>query len=344
MENNYNFGQPNINQFQTNRMVGNEGAPSLSPEQFDTLIKSIQLLRISQLRYIVQKFSIPASGNKTKLLSLVIKIFHGLRYDKSLIDVFNEVNRLLVDQQDPLASSPLNSFSNNLVIGNLDPNYLPITNPLYEYLNEPPFFGPILVSPGQSSGKFTFVNNLLSNSMMCLTFYFNEGKPHAFSLNGNINGAPFEVFPDDPYPQPIDITGSITAQNVLEVRIQTSSSMMICLNRYQYNGIQFIADQICHRHVNLSTEKPTVIHLSCTRQLPFPLGMFLSKAVSTDNWRCPICNEIIEPSQIALSSDVLENEVARAQCMFSFENDMTVDLFSQQQNDIFNIDWEGFAN
>ncbi|KAH0793219.1 MIZ zinc finger family protein [Histomonas meleagridis] len=344
MENGFNFCQQMGNGYPYMGMIKKDSGPSLSYEEFDALIKSVQLLRISQLRYIVQKYSIPASGNKTKLLSLVIKIFHSLRFDKSLIDILNEVNRLLADQQDSFSISPITSVPNNLEICDPDPNYFPLTNPLYEYIDESPFFGPILVPPGQSNGKFTFTNDLApNNSMFCLTFYFKNGKTQQLSLNGSINGSPFDIFPDDPYPQPIDLTGGILPTNVLELRIQAPSQMMICINRYQYSGIQAVANRICGQ------AQPLVIHNSCTVHHPFPLVPFLSKAISTDNWKCPICNEFIQISQIepynigAVPTEVMENEIVRPSHMFSFDNNPTIDIFSQQQNDIFNIDWDGFS-
>lgn len=272
----------------------------LSNEEFESLKRVVQLLRISQLRYIVQKFSIPASGNKTKLLGLLLTIFQSLRYDKVLIDIYNEINNLLSKKIE-------NSVKSLEIISQFDPSFRSPPN-LLQTQSDPPFMlGPILIPPGQSSGKFGFMhsesNEDLSKSVN-ISFLFPGGKNQQFSLKGEINGIPFEVSIDDPYPQPIDITDYINTKTLINTlnitMINTLLPMMICVREYKFNGIQEMMNQVLGRAINIDEEDYNVCSNSCHHKDSFSLAPFLSRSLATGNFNCPICGQPIDPFTLTI--------------------------------------------
>jgi hypothetical protein len=276
-------------------------APCLSPEDFDVLLRSLQLLRISQLRYLVQRFSIPVSGNKTKLLGLVISIFHSLRYDPVLLEALAEINRLL-EQQSDIFSNPLTS-TGRLDIVPPDPSFWAPPNPLFMQSDPPFLFGPLLVPPGQFAGKFSFFLPPLRASAH-LAFLFRDGEPHKFAFSVELNGFDFEITASDPFPNPIDVTQTLSLDkkpNTLEIKLIASSvPMMICLREFRYVGISFLAEKVCARKVHMS-EKVLVIGRGCVSHDRFDLLDFLSGAVATGRWICPVCHRPIELGELMLS-------------------------------------------
>lgn len=266
----------------------------LSNEEFESLKRVVQLLRISQLRYIVQKFSIPASGNKTKLLSLLLSIFHSLRYDHVLMDIYHEINNIISKKE-------VNSIKQLEIITHFDSNFKQPQNPLLIQSDPPFMLGPILVPSGQSSGQFGFMysdvcDDLTTSINIC--FLFPGGKIQQFTLKGEINGFPLEVSIDDPYPQPIDITEYInikTIMNTFNIKlIKTSDPMMICIREYKYCGLQNLMDQIVGRAVDLDNEDFDVLPINCQHKETFSLSSFLSNSLGTGNWNCPICNQPVD--------------------------------------------------
>lgn len=272
----------------------------LSNEEFESLKRVVQLLRISQLRYIVQKFSIPASGNKTKLLGLLLSVFHSLRYDRVLIDIYNEINNILSKKE-------ANSIKQLEIITRFDPNFQSPPNPL-QCQSDPPFMlGPIFVPPRESSGKFGFMYSDSEedlNTLINISFLFPGGKAQQFAFKGEINGFPFEISIDDPYPQPIDVTEYInvkTTMNTLNIKsIKTSSPMMICIREYKYCGIQNMMNQIVGRNVDPEKEDFDVHSSSCQHRESFSLSNFLSNSFATGSWKCPICDHLIDPLNLSV--------------------------------------------
>lgn len=300
------MGTQEMPQFQSPTMPDTHqisGSSTLSQEEFDSLIKSIQLLRISQLRYIVQKFSIPASGNKTKLLSLVIQIFHNLRFDPVLSDIYHEIGNLLAQQDAPFAAPSFNASQLELVPPN--PEYIPTFSPTITILNESPVFGPLMAKPGRTSGKFTFLSPPI-NAPTIVTFLFYQGNPQPFSILFELNGIPFEISKDDSQPAPIDVANVLSApgvENVLDIKsMNTAVPVMIQLFQYEYTGIKQCIQQLCGQGVELTNCMPYVKTNSCQHEKAFSLPLYLSDALATGKWVCPICGANAQLQNLVIAS------------------------------------------
>jgi hypothetical protein len=267
----------------------------LTSDEFESLTKSLQLLRISQLRYIVQKFSIPASGNKTKLLNLVLSIFQSLRYDRVLIDILQEINKLLSQQRDAF-TNPLASVG-QLEVCQMDPNFYCPPNPLYSELKSQIFFGPIFAPEGHHTGQFRFCSTLGTNPVN-ICFLFPNGQVRKFGLSCEFNGYPFEGSIDDPFPQPIDVTHIINSRGIENVfnirRVICEVAMMILICEYQYKGLGTVVNEICGREMRIGVDQIFVSSKSCEHDGSFALIPWLSEAYATGNWSCPICHCILE--------------------------------------------------
>ena len=310
---------------------------SLSNEEFNSLIKSLHLLRISQLRFIVQKYKIPANGNKTKLLNLMLSIFQRLRYEKILIEIYNEVNRLVSDR-DFIDNHPANNL---VLLDRIDNDFLPIKcDILYQYVENRMIFGPVLIQQGKCSGSFNFCFNknqmVDQNNRVCMTFWFRSSCIQQFGMICLLNGNKLEVFQDDPYPKPIDITSFLETANLLELQVQTDTEIIISINEYNYIGIVGTINRICEKNIDLSKEKPMVTHDGCLYQSSFPLYDFLVKTIyGQDNWKCPFCQKTFVLKKLVLIS-IADNETEN-------NDPQMVNFFEQQQNndnDIFYSDWD----
>jgi hypothetical protein len=276
----------------------------LSPREFDSLLNSLQLLRISQLRYVVHHFSIPVSGNKTKLLGLVISIFHSLRYEPVLVDVFAEISRLLEHHSD-IFSSPTPSLG-RLEIVPPDPSFWAPLTPLYVNADPPFLFGPLFIPPGQFGGKFSFFIPPLRNSAT-ISFLFPDGEPQRFAFTAELNGFDLQIEASDPFPTPMDVTTVLTSDktpNTLEIKLIASSApMMICVREFRFIGILVLAEQVCGRKVHMS-EQITVAARGCEAHDRFDLLDFLSSAVGTGRWACPVCHRPVELGQLGVARAV----------------------------------------
>lgn len=149
----------------------------LTPEEFENLKRQIQLLRISHLRYIVQKYELPANGNKTRLVQIILNLFDAMRNTLLLSSINQEVLRIISSFHEPF-TNPLEKTSKlNLQKPESlqDVVFTEREHPFILYpavVNEdgtkvptPPLLGPIYALPGISSGKFTFsIEHLLQNS------------------------------------------------------------------------------------------------------------------------------------------------------------------------------------
>ena len=340
-------------------------SPCLSNEEFESLNKAVQLLRISQLRYIVQKFQIPASGNKTKLLSLVLSIFQSLRYDKVLIDILQEINNLLAQPRDAF-TNPLAAMG-HLEVVQPDPSYKEPFNPTVSMLDKPFIFGPLLAQPGLNSGQFSFTHNAIEpQAAVCISFLFPEGNLQPFALQADFNGYPIEVFQDDPFPQPIDVTNILDLPgkpNSLNIKnLNCTGSLMICIREYKFVALHEIVNHICNGAVNIADGNVFAVSEVCQHQNPFNLINFLSMATATGKWNCPICGKHFELNQIILSdspnksyqktsffpSAQVTPQTSQISGMPSFsqvqymQQGQSNDIF-QQQTDLFgNFEWDTF--
>ncbi|EAX92180.1 MIZ zinc finger family protein [Trichomonas vaginalis G3] len=284
---------PEQQQPQNTEEEGSQQPPAsgsvLSQEDFDSLIKTVQLLRISQLRYIVQKFAIPASGNKTKLLGLVIQIFHNLRYDPVLVQIYQEINNLLAQQDAPFSSPSLTSSS--IELSQPNPEYIPSFNLCIIINFEASVFGPLLAKPGRSANKFRFTTPPAVRPTI-VTFLFYNGNPQPFSIQFELNGIPFEISKDDSQPAPIDVTAVLSQpgiENVLDIKaVNCAVPIMIQLFQYEYVGLRACIHQICG-NIDISKEQPMVKTNTCAHHNGFSLVQYLSSALSTGHWFCPVC-------------------------------------------------------
>ena len=291
---------------QQNQQTGpTAGGSVLSQEEFDSLIKSIQLLRISQLRYIVQKYSIPASGNKTKLLSLVIQIFHNLRYDSVLVEIYHDIGNLLAQQDAPFQTPTFTS--SQLELSPPNPEYEPAFNPSIIINPDGSVFGPILAKPGRTSGRFSFPSPPQIGPTV-VSFLFYKGNTQPFSILFELNGIPFEISKDDSQPAPIDVANVLSApgvENYFDIKsMNTAVPVMIQLFQYEYVGIKQCLKHLCGTDIDLSSEKPLVKTNTCLHEKPFSLVLYLSDALATGKWVCPICGADAQLQNLIPAMDI----------------------------------------
>jgi hypothetical protein len=270
----------------------------LTPAEFDSLIGSLQLLRISQLRYIVQRFAIPATGNKTKLLGLVVSILETMRLDPVLKGIRAEVNRLLAEHTGPF-SDPFATFDHLQPVAP-DATFQSLPNPLILQSDHRFLFGPFLAPPGQFTGKFTFTCPPTDNPVN-IAFLFPESGVHPFAFRADLNGFLFELSLEDPFPSNLDITQVLNSgptQNVLDIQfLLCRAPMMICICEYQYVGVLPLAEKICGRTVRVN-ETIFVRAKGCAVHRPLELIGLLSRFLATGIWRCPVCHRDVEMGDI----------------------------------------------
>ena len=66
-----------------------------------------------------------------------------------------------------------------------------------------------------------------------------------------LNGNKLEVFQDDNYHNPNNITRVLETANLLELHVQTDTEIIISINEYNYIGI----GSICEKNIDLTKEK-----------------------------------------------------------------------------------------
>ena len=93
----------------------------ISNHKFEKLLKTLQLLRISQIRFFIQKFSLPSIGNKSKLLFLLTSILLKLRYDPLISLIYKEANQIM-ENKNKIFFNPCNKLSDIYLIS--ENNYL----------------------------------------------------------------------------------------------------------------------------------------------------------------------------------------------------------------------------
>lgn len=280
----------------------------ISEVNFQSLLKTVQLLRISQLRYLVQKFSIPVSGNKTKLLNLVIEIFKKLRTKPVLLEIHQEINQLL-SNQDTFSNSQ-QTVKNQLELSKYLPDFSHAFNPLIECLFNIKLYGPILARPGVSSGFFWF-ETIPHDSMVMIQFLFPGGEIRRFSLSFRLNGIPFEIYPEDDVPTPLDVSDVLMPVGTLNTfsvdSMETESDMQMVFIGFRYVGVNKLIEQVCNRSVDIKRENIFVKSLSCQHIEGFSLLNHISNGLATFDWSCPCCGCSAGISElIVLNSDSYE--------------------------------------
>lgn len=269
---------------------------SITNDEFDILINKVQLLQSSQIRYIIEKFSIPINNKSTSLINFLMLF----RYEPKLISIYNEIQNVILE----------NDIQNEKILQviDLDPRFKSPPD-LTNTQSTPPFiFGPISVPIGQTSGKFQFqynkANESFSNAQINISFLFLNGIPHQFALECEFNGIPIEVSLDDPFPQPIDITDLLLCNseiNTFDIKIiQSDQPMMICIREYSYNDIQTIMGNIIGKIVSIDEEDFEVYSTECIHDDSFSLVNFISTSLATGEWKCPICSKIIDPFNLKI--------------------------------------------
>jgi hypothetical protein len=267
---------------------------SLSNEDFEHLIKSLQLLRIAPLRYIVQKFSIPATGNKSKLVQLVISSMNCLRYDPILSQILQEVNKLISQQSNPF-SNPLSEVK-MLTPVPYSNNWLTIQFPHSPLSPDMILFGPLLAEPPFSNGTFTFVTTL-SPLPIIFDLLMEDPRNKRLSIEFNLNGLPYEIMIDDCYPSPIEISKIVNqspSKNVLEVVKMTNIvPMMICIRHYSPIGLKEIVEKVVQKPIDTTNSQILCRGQECNHEETFNLIPTVAEFMRTGDWSCPICNQPI---------------------------------------------------
>lgn len=278
--------------------------PRLRPEEYESLKRSIQLLRIEQLRYIVQKFRLPANGNKTKLLKLVLQYLEQLRTTPLLVQINAEVINLISQQHEPF-TNPIEAMK-RLTICSPEQVIRPPDHPFIDYTDSRIVFGPIASQPGPSNGSFTFNIQPTNNSIiMDFSWYKNEKTP--FDMNATINGYEINCYSEDISPQPIDITSyvnSTTMGNRLEINtIRTAAPMLITIREVRILTVYDLADRLIGSQTTNSSSKIMAKGPECLHSAGFSLYQYLSKSISLQNWNCPICGNALSPNNLVLIPD-----------------------------------------
>ena len=192
------------------KQEGGDSVPNsgiLSVSEFHSLKHSLQLLRISQLRYIVQKYSLPANGNKTKLLAKILEIVDTMRITPLLRTIYNEVGALVSQQNEPFFN-PLGASVRIQQVA-LKESLCYLCNPYFQ--PQQILTGPFMCPRGFSSGVFTFKAPKTHESTAIVFAGVGE-KPIGFEVNAIVNGSHIAALPDDPFPSPIDITDLIRSE------------------------------------------------------------------------------------------------------------------------------------
>ena len=283
------------------------GPQPLSPENIENLKRSIQLLRISQLRYVVQKFSLPANGNKTRLLRLVLQLIDAMVGSPLLNTISAEVMSLLAQQHEPF-TNPLESMHKITLLqpGSAVPS--PPRHPMVEIENHVVLCGPLVVPPGNALGVFSFESPRV-RARCCIDFAWQKDGPSPLDMNAQINGFPITVCGDDPRPGPIDITDYILPRpqlNVLDFRlVKSQAQVVICVREYELQTVPMLMAKVAGKQsVDPLNDVISVKGKKCGHMETVPLGPYLAQAIVTGKWQCPICKESMMMDEIVVVSYV----------------------------------------
>jgi hypothetical protein len=259
-------------------------------DEFENLKRSIQLLRISQLRYIVRKFSLPASGNKARLLGVVLQLVDAMRHSPVLVQISAEVISLLSQQHEPF-TNPLESVQ-SLTPTSADGFRAP-DHPLVRYLDTAAVCGPVLANPGSSSGTFSFAARNRS-ARYCLSFRWADGRAVPMDLRAEINGFAIFVAPDDPWPTPLDITDLLVSNqaNTLSIKaIKTHAPVALSVREYELVAItQLVGDA--------EIQTGELKGPDCAHEQGAKLADFVVRGIALGGWNCPICGIVVAPKDL----------------------------------------------
>ena len=277
----------------------------LTNEEFDNLKRSIQLLRIEQIRYIVKRFSLPANGNKTRLIQIILGIIDTLRPTPLLVEMSMEVSRLLQQQHEPFAN-PLDSTHKMVPYKDQEPLYTP-DHPFYSLTDKEPILGPLFAPVGNSN--FHAVTLDLGEARHLLIEFSWKSAQHApFDLIAHVNGTTLVVSSEDPNPQPIDISDLVAPpvqQLTFDIQsLKTQMPMTVSIREYELRTVHSIAKAMCE--ASKFTESPESVKIKgekCTHNEGANLISFLSKYFSTKKSECPVCNNQIDIDHAVLFVD-----------------------------------------
>jgi hypothetical protein len=273
----------------------------LSNEEFENLKRSIQLLRIEQIRYIVQRFALPASGNKTRLIQIVLGIIDTLRPTPLLVEMNAEVNRLLQTQHEPFAN-PFESTHKLVPFTDTEQMFVP-EHPLYTLTERPPLMGPFYAQTGTNT-LLNPVNIIVDDvKSVIMEFSWSSLPPKPFDMVLDVNGSQIIVSSDDPNPQPIDLSDFFKSSQMVRICIRslkTQTPMTVAIREYCMQNVFSVAKNMAE---NAGLDAPPELLRCRGKQCTthphsgFPLVNFLANCFAAKNI-CPICGAHIALSDI----------------------------------------------
>lgn len=277
--------------------------PMLTNDEFENLKRSIQLLRIEQIRYIVQKFNLPANGNKTKLIQIILSIIDTLRPLPLLVHISHEVNRLLAVQHEPF-SNPLES-SHKLEPYKVQGQIYTPPNPLIRILDHPPRLGPLMASTGTSTLGVHQID-IPEGTKVLLEFSWLTQQMSPFELMLSLNGNPFQISSDDPKPGSIDLTSFLGPTHTLAFAvdsIKTPVPMILTIRDYQLLTVEDLAQQIAaKRKISTPVNNISCKGSSCNHQQSVLLLRVIASYIATGKARCPICQQPIDINSLVFET------------------------------------------
>ncbi|EAX94874.1 MIZ zinc finger family protein [Trichomonas vaginalis G3] len=275
----------------------------LSNEEFENLKRSIQLLRIEQIRYIVQKYNLPANGNKTKLLHLILTIIETLRATPLLVQISAEVSRLLAQQHEPFAN-PLET-THKIEKYKIQGPVITPSNPFYQIIDGQPRLGPLIASAGTSTLSAHQIK-IPEDVNILLEFSWLNAPPVPFDLVMEVNGNQVIVSADDPKPGALDLTSYIGPTRTLLFAIdsiKTPVPVIMAIRDFKLVTIKEIAEKLAvEQKINAPAQNLNAKGKGCSHAQTFPLVNFLSSFYSTGKFKCPVCNQNVELEGIQISS------------------------------------------
>ena len=267
----------------------------LTNEEFDNLKRSIQLLRIEQIRYIVQRFSLPANGNKTRLIQIILGIIDTLRSTPLLVEMSYEVSRLLQQQHEPF-SNPYDS-THKMVINKDLTDFFSQDHPFYTLSDNEPIAGPYHAPVGNSTlHQTTF--EISDSKNLLIEFQWKGTSSTPFDMVAHVNGTAIVVTSEDPNPQSLDISDLVANSTTVNFDIQsfkTTVPMAISIRDYTLRPVSIIAQALADSaHLTTPVESIKIKGKNCPHNESIFLIDFLSQFYSIKSDACPICKNTIE--------------------------------------------------
>jgi len=271
---------------------------ALNNEEFEHLKKSLQLLRISQIRYLVQKFSLPANGNKTRLLSIILGLIDNLRPTPLLVQISAEVNKLIAQQHEPF-TNPLESMQ-KVSIFNSNEDLIYPEHPFIRLLDAPPLMPPHLALAGTSSGSYTFMSPQKDSKILIVFAWFSKDFL-PFELQCELNNVQISISIDDPYPLPIDITDLVfspnKSPNVFTISfIKTPVPIILSINEYSIITMDDVINDFCRmKNIIGDNQNLFIKGRECLHEKFVPLEHHFSVNLARRSSFCLVCGKLIDP-------------------------------------------------